>query len=112
MNQDSSQYYKARLRARGQITVPTKIREHLNVAAGDDLLFFVNEKGQIIVEQARTIPPDQAWFWTERWQKLEREAQDDIDAGRVHHFENVDDAIDFLHQEASELGQQDADHSS
>lgn len=34
--------------------------------------------------------PDQAWFWTDRWQQLEREAQEDIDAGRV------EDASDFL----------------
>jgi len=28
----------------------------------------------------------QAWFWSERWQRLEGEAQADIDAGRVRHF--------------------------
>ena len=34
--------------------------------------------------------PDQAWFWTDEWQAKEREAQEDIDAGRV------EDAGDFL----------------
>lgn len=34
--------------------------------------------------------PDQAWFWTDEWQAKEREAQEDIDAGRV------EDASDFL----------------
>jgi hypothetical protein len=29
------------------------------------------------------IPSDQAWFWTERWQRMEREADADIAPGRV-----------------------------
>jgi antitoxin MazE len=36
------------------------------------------------------------WFWSERWQKLEEEAQADIDAGRVIRFEDVDKAIAVL----------------
>ena len=27
--------------------------------------------------------PGQAWFWSERWQQMEREADEDIAAGRV-----------------------------
>ena len=40
--------------------------------------------------------PDQAYFWTEEWQKGEREADEDIAAGRVRHFDSADDAIEFL----------------
>lgn len=29
------------------------------------------------------IDPEQAWFWTRDWQAREREADDDIAAGRV-----------------------------
>jgi len=39
----------------------------------------------IIVQRQQVIPPDQAWFWNERWQRAEWKAQEDIDAGRVHH---------------------------
>lgn len=39
---------------------------------------------------------DQAYFWTEEWQKGEREADEDIAAGRVRHFDSTDQAIDFL----------------
>lgn len=28
-------------------------------------------------------PADQAWFWVERWQAMEREADADITAGRA-----------------------------
>jgi antitoxin MazE len=89
-------YYKSRLRSKGQITIPSEVRDFLSIHEGDELFFHVDENGQVVVERAITIPADQAWFWTERWQQLEREAQADIDAGRVRTFENVDDALDAL----------------
>ena len=70
---ETKSYYKTRLRGRGQITLPPEIRARLKVSEGDDVLFRVNEQGQIIVEQIRVIDPEQAWFWTERWQKAERD---------------------------------------
>lgn len=39
------------------------------------------------------VPADQAWFWRQRWQQMEREAQADIDAGRIKSF---DDLADFV----------------
>ena len=39
----------------------------------------------------------QSYFWTEEWQKAEREATRDIATGNVHTFENVEQLIDFLH---------------
>ena len=35
------------------------------------------------------IPPDQAWFWTERWQRMEQEAQADIEAGSLPKDQNA-----------------------
>jgi AbrB family looped-hinge helix DNA binding protein len=84
------------MRAKGQVTIPGEVRELLNAREGDDLVFRANEKGQVIVERAQIIPPDQAWFWTERWQRMEREAQADIEAGRTTHYENVEKAISDL----------------
>ena len=88
--------YKTRLRARGQITVPPEIRKRLGVRDGDDILFYITEKGQIAVAPAQIIDPEQAWFWTERWQKMEREADEDFKAGRYYEFNNVADAIAWL----------------
>ena len=34
------------------------------------------------------IDPTQAWFWTPEWQAKEREADEDIAAGRVTRFES------------------------
>ena len=91
---DSSRtFYKTRLRTKRQITLPDGVTNILSAEIGDDLIFTTNEHGQVIIEKAQTIRPDQAWFWKERWQRLEREAQADIDAGRVSRHASADDAI-------------------
>ncbi len=38
----------------------------------------------------------QAYFWSNRWQAGEREAQEDIDNGRMVRSDNIDEALDFL----------------
>jgi hypothetical protein len=45
---------------------------------------------------------DQSWYWTPEWQSAEKDADDDIAAGRVHRFGNVGDAIGFLHREVGD----------
>lgn len=52
------------------------------------------------------IDPDQAWFWTREWQAKEREADDDIAAGRGTTYES-DEA--FLRALEENLKPLDAD---
>jgi hypothetical protein len=42
------------------------------------------------------VPADQAWFWTERWQQMEREADEDISAGRIHTADSTEEFLDKL----------------
>jgi AbrB family looped-hinge helix DNA binding protein len=91
-------YYKTRLRQKGQITVPSEVRAALGANEGDDLLFSVDEHGRIVVTRAQVIPPDQAWFWSERWQRMEKAAQADIESGNVVEYETAHDAISALDQ--------------
>lgn len=93
-------YYRARLRAKGQVTLPAEVRSLLDLGEGDDLAFYINEEGRIVIDRLYTIHPDQAWFWSERWQRMEQEAQSDIDAGRVTRYANADEAIDALEEMA------------
>jgi hypothetical protein len=39
------------------------------------------------------VPADQAWFWTERWQQMEREADDAIAAGHIMTVEGVEELL-------------------
>ena len=91
-------YYKSRLRRKGQVTVPPEIRDLLGAQEGDDLLFSTDEGGRVTVSRARIIDPDQAWFWSERWQRMERQAQADLEAGRVVEFRDVQGALAGLDQ--------------
>jgi antitoxin PrlF len=95
-------YFKTRLRNKGQITVPAEIRSVLGAEEGDDLLFYSDEQGRVIVSRAQVISPEQAWFWTQRWQQMEREAQADLEQGRVHEFSDVDEVITFLENRPAE----------
>ena len=91
-------FYKSRLRTKGQITLPSEIRNLLSVAEGDDLLFSTDEKGHVVISRAQIVPPDQAWFWSERWQKMEQLAQAELDAGNVVEFPDVAAALTALDQ--------------
>jgi antitoxin MazE len=91
-------FYKSRLRPRGQITLPAEVRSALGVEEGDDLVFYTDEQGQVLIRRAQIIPPDQAWFWSNRWQKLEHEAQADLEAGRVVEYSSVSAALAALDQ--------------
>lgn len=87
---------RSRLRLKGQVTVPSEIRNILGAEEGDELVFMVDENGRVFIERLEMIPPDQAWFWRERWQRLERETQKDIEEGQTTDFNSVEDALDFL----------------
>jgi len=87
------------VRKKAQVTLPLSVRRALNIEEGD-LLDVAVRDGEIVLRAKKLIDKDQAWFWTRRWQEGEREAQADIDAGRLYHFENAKEAIAFLNQEA------------
>ena len=50
--------YKTRLRNKGQVTVPQEIRKLLGVEEDDDLLFYTDEAGRVVVSRAQIIDPD------------------------------------------------------
>ena len=39
------------------------------------------------------VPADQAWFWTERWRRMEREADDAVSAGRIVIVDGVEELL-------------------
>jgi hypothetical protein len=45
-----------------------------------------------------TIDKDQSWFWTERWQKMEAEAETDIHKGKVKSFDSVEELFDEMEE--------------
>ena len=47
----------------------------------------------------KLVDKSQAYFWTRKWQKGEKEAAEDIKAGRVKTFDSVDELIKDLDKE-------------
>jgi hypothetical protein len=45
------------------------------------------------------VTDDQTWFWTPEWQAGEREADADVAAGRVEHFEDGEAFVASLRDE-------------
>lgn len=103
-------YFRSRLRVKGQVTVPGEIRHILGVEEGDDLAFTVDENGKVIVDRVNIIPPDQSWFWSERWQRLEREVQQDIEKNRIHQLDSAEETIRFLNKTGGENNAEDSTH--
>jgi hypothetical protein len=49
------------------------------------------------------LDPEQAWFWTAEWQKMEREADDDRDNGRGTRYDSDEDFLAALDKRTKPL---------
>jgi AbrB family looped-hinge helix DNA binding protein len=84
-----------RLRPKGQLTLPDSVRRLAHVDEGDVFEVSVEEQG-IVLRPKKLIDADQAWFWTEAWQRGERRASEDIGQGRLSPAQGADDFLDSL----------------
>jgi AbrB family looped-hinge helix DNA binding protein len=84
-----------RLRDRGQVTLPRSVRAKLHIEEGSLILIKVVDNAIVLVPQ-ETVDKEQSWFWQERWQKLEAEAEEDIRKGRVKSFDSVEELFDEI----------------
>jgi len=87
------------VRKKAQLTIPQSVRQKLGIEEGDFLDVRVRS-GEIVLKVKKLIDKEQAWFWTNRWQQGEKEAEEDIRAGRVHRFPDSKSAVAFLHRQA------------
>jgi antitoxin MazE len=77
----------------GLIAIPTSIRRHFGLDKPGAQVEVIEREGEIVLRPHVAVPADQAWFWTERWQKMEREADEAIVASRVVATNNVDELL-------------------
>lgn len=89
---------RVKVRPKAQLTLPEEIRRALHIGEGDEVEFAVHDDGTITVRGYVSIPTDQAWFFTPDWLAGEREADEDIAAGRGTVHESADDM--FAHLDA------------
>jgi len=65
-----------------QITIPVAVFRKLRLDPGDFLEVETVDEAIVLVPR-KLIPRDQGWFWTKRWQTMEKTAQRDLNNGRV-----------------------------
>lgn len=85
-----------KLTSGGQVTLPKEIRKKTNMQPGDFVEVNLDKQGRIVLTPKKLIDASQAYFWTEEWQKAEREADEDIRAGRVKEFKSGKEAAKYL----------------
>ncbi len=89
-----------RLTSGGQVTLPKEIRMKTNMQPGDFVEVQLDEEGRIILTPKKLVNANQAYFWTEEWQKEEHKADEDIKIGRVKRFKSTADAVKYLEDKA------------
>jgi len=87
----------ARVRGKGQITLPREIRDAAHLEEGDPIEFEITADG-ILMRPKKVIDASQAWFWTPEWQAGEREADADIAAGRVTTYLTAEEFLASLEE--------------
>lgn len=70
------------IRGKSQVTIPKEVVKALNLKAGDHIDVGI-EDGNIVIKPVLVIPRAQAWFWNDAWQQGERNAELDVERGRV-----------------------------
>ncbi len=80
------------IRNKGQFTLPSEIRRAAHLQEGDSVEVELVKDG-ILLKPQKVIDATQAWFWEPRWQEMEREADEDVRAGRSEVFEDEDEFL-------------------
>ncbi len=103
MAQQARSHFVTLSPSRGSITLPADVR-HRHRLDEPGAQVEVVERDDGVIELHPLLPhrAEQAWFWTERWQAMEQEAEDDIAAGRTETFETADELLADLEREASD----------
>jgi bifunctional DNA-binding transcriptional regulator/antitoxin component of YhaV-PrlF toxin-antitoxin module len=79
---------------RGLISLPADLRRrhHLD-EPGAQVEVRERSDGVIELRAHVPVPAEQRWFWSDRWQEMEREAEADVRTGRVETFEGPEEFL-------------------
>ena len=78
-----------------QITLPASIRKILGIEEGDFIEAEIKDE-TVLLKPQKMIDKSQTWFWTKKWQDMEKEADEAIRKGETEEFEDVEDLIKDL----------------
>lgn len=85
------------LQSRGLIALPTELRRRLHLdEPGAQVEILERDDGVLELRAALPVPADQAWFWTERWQRREQEVDGHVAHGDVDTYDSTDEFLTHL----------------
>ncbi len=90
------------IRKKGSLTIPADIRKAARLAEGDLVDVEMTAEG-ILLRPKKVIDATQAWFWEPAWQAKEREADEDLAAGRFDRFDSDEAMLRALDERAKPL---------
>lgn len=83
------------LRHRSQVTLPSEVVKKMKLQEGDKLDIVI-EDDRIVIKPVLIIDRSQSWFWTKKWQNLEKEADKDIEEDKIFKANSVKELIKEL----------------
>ncbi len=85
------------VQSRGTVALPAELRRrhHLD-EPGAQVELVERDDGVIELRPTLPVAADQRWFWSERWQEMEREADADVKAGRTTTHASLDALVEHL----------------
>ena len=91
------------VQSRGLLALPRGVRSRHGLdVPGAQVEVVEREDGVIELHPHVPVPAAQAWFWTERWQQMEREVDEHVERGEVERFDSSEDFLTALDRVESE----------
>ena len=85
------------VQSRGTVALPADLRRRLHLDQENSQVRLIErDDGRIELVPVVAVPADQAWFWTDRWQAMEREADADVAAGRTTVVDGANGLMELL----------------
>jgi len=85
-----------KISAQRQIRIPKRIMQEMKIDVGD-YIEIDTQHNEIVLKPRKLIDPSQGWYWTKEWQKMEAEADKQIELNETSEkFDSTEDAIQWL----------------
>ncbi len=89
----------AKIRDRNIITIPSEIIKAAGIKPGDDMEIIMETDGSIRLVPVLVIPKEQAWFYSEHWQKGMAEASKEVSSGKIITYDSPEDFFTMVENE-------------
>lgn len=87
--------FRAKIRQKGQVTIPAKVRKALDLDEGDSLLgFYDSDSGELRLIEDVSIDPQTAWLWRDQWQEMLLKSMSDFMEGRTSRVDSLNEVVD------------------